>query len=106
MTGTGMKLKGTVKAAIKLPYHAIAFMVRGIAKKWKQPVGYFLSSGPMPGKTMKTLLLMCIDKLRAIGLRPLVVVADQGSNNRNLFRWSLVCLLANLTSSMIMKKSW
>ena len=26
--------------------HAIVFMVRGLVHKWKQPVGYILSSGP------------------------------------------------------------
>ena len=32
--------------------HALAFMVRGLATKWKQPVGYFLSAGPVTGKTL------------------------------------------------------
>ena len=33
--------------------HAIAFMVRGLASKWKQPVGYFLSSGPIKATTCR-----------------------------------------------------
>jgi hypothetical protein len=69
----------------ELANHAIAFMVRGITEKWKQPIGYFLSSGTMSGAKMKELLVECINKLQAIGLTILVVISDQGSNNRNLF---------------------
>ena len=65
--------------------HAMVFMVRGLLSKWKQPVGYFLSSGPMSGSLMKTLLFECIEKLADIGLQAKVVIGDQGSNNRNLF---------------------
>ena len=69
--------------------HAIAFMVRGLVGKWKQPVGYFLSSGPMSGSTMKSLLFQCIEKLTGIGLTVKAVICDQGSNNRNLFESGL-----------------
>ena len=68
-----------------LANHAIAFMVRGIREKWKQPIGYFLSSGPMKGDEMKELVMECISKLKAIGLTVVVLICDQGSNNRNLF---------------------
>ena len=68
-----------------LASHAIVFMVRGLAHKWKQPLGYYLSNGPMKGREMKPLLLSCIDHLQAIGLTVLVVISDQGSNNLNLF---------------------
>ena len=33
--------------------HAIAFVVRGLASKWKQPLGYFLSSGPIKSTILK-----------------------------------------------------
>ena len=69
--------------------HALVFMIRGIVDKWKQAVGYFLSSGPMKGCDMKVLLLQCIEKLKAIGLKVVVVIGDQGSNNRNLFETQL-----------------
>lgn len=73
----------------ELANHAIAFMVRGITEKWKQPIGYFLSSGPMSGKAMKELVLQCISKVHSIGLTVMVVISDQGSNNRNLFEKQL-----------------
>ena len=63
------------------PIMPIVFLVRGLRTKWKQPVGYFLSSGPLSGDIMKTLLLECIQKLSAIGLSVKLVVGDQGSNN-------------------------
>ena len=65
--------------------HAIAFLVRGLTTKWKQPVGYFLSSGPISGETLKNVLFECIEKLVNIGLSVKLVVCDQGSNNRRLF---------------------
>ena len=63
--------------------HALAFMVRGLTVKWKQPIGYFLSSGPVDGKTLTSLLLEAIDRIVDIGLQVKVVLSDQGSNNRN-----------------------
>ena len=69
----------------ELANHALVFMVKGLFEKWKQPLGYFLSSGPMSGTQMKELLLECITILKQIGLVVVVVVSDQGSNNRNLF---------------------
>lgn len=64
-------------------------MVKGVFEKWKQPIGYFLSSGTMTGAQMKVHLKECITKLQNIGLHVVLVVSDQGSNNRNLFEKEL-----------------
>ena len=69
----------------RLASHALVFMVRGIVDKWKQSVGYFLSSGPMSGTEIKKILLDCIARLDMIGLTAMAVIGDQGSNNQNLF---------------------
>lgn len=53
--------------------------------KWKQPIAYFLSSGPMTSSTMKNILLNGIEKLKAVGLTVKLVICDQGSNNQSLF---------------------
>ena len=66
--------------------HALAFMVRGLASKWKQCIGYFLSSGPMSGKNLVSLVHEAIDKLALIGLCVKCVICDQGSNNRNFLQ--------------------
>ena len=73
----------------ELANHAVAFMVRSLVDKWKQPLGYFLSSGPMGGAELKHLLLSCIEKLREIGLTVVLFVCDQGTNNQNLFHTRL-----------------
>lgn len=65
--------------------HATVFMVRGLVDKWKQAVGYFLTSGTMDSDMMHTLLLECIDKAEEAGLTVKVVIGDQGSNNRKMF---------------------
>ena len=64
--------------------HAIVFLIRELHDKWKQPVGYFLSSGTMNGQTMATLLKDCISKVENCGLSVKVIISDQGSNNRNM----------------------
>ena len=63
--------------------HATVFMVRGLSTKWKQPLAYFLSSGPVNAVMLKTLTLQCIDKVKKIGLCLKVMICDQGSNNRS-----------------------
>ena len=35
--------------------HVGVFMVRGLTEKWKQPVAYFLTSGPISGDMLKCL---------------------------------------------------
>lgn len=63
--------------------HALVYMVRGLYKKWKQPLAYFLTSGTVKGKALQLLTKQCIDKLEEIGLCVKILVCDQGSNNRN-----------------------
>ena len=65
--------------------HAIAFMIRGLASKWK-PIGYFLSSGPIRTKTLQSLTRSCISKFTETGLNVVALVCDQGSNNRSFIQ--------------------
>ena len=66
--------------------HAGVFMVRGIIGRWKQPVGYFLTSGPMKAYDLQGLVVTCIQKLQSIGLHVKLFVCDQGSNNRSMLQ--------------------
>ena len=66
--------------------HAIVFMIRGHASKWKQPIGYFLSSGPIRAKTLQSLTRSCISKVTETGLNVVALVCDQGSNNRSFIQ--------------------
>ena len=74
----------TTERTNELANHALVFMVRGVIIKWKSPIGYFLSTGPATGRTMKALVLEAIDKLQEVGLTVVVIISDQGSNNVNL----------------------
>ena len=65
--------------------HAIAFMVRRLVDKWKQPIGYFRSSGRMSASTMNSLLFEYIKKPADVRHDVKVGICDQGFNNRNFF---------------------
>ncbi len=82
-------IEGVAHGSNQLANHAIVFMVRGLSRKWKQPLAYYLSSGPMTGKEMKPLIIECIERLDTIGLTVSVLVCDQGSNNQNLVQTEL-----------------
>ena len=60
---------GTLRCTKYIANNAFVFMARGLRHKWKQPVGYYLSSGVMPSDTMKSLLLDSIEKLCGVGLQ-------------------------------------
>ena len=52
----------------KVASEALVFMVKGLCRKWKQPLCYYLSAGPTQSERLKELLLNVIDKLSEIGL--------------------------------------
>ena len=79
----GLEDYGAIGKTRFMANNALVFMVRGLANKWKQCIGYFLSSGPTKGDSLQYLTRQAIDKLSSIGLRVRVVICDQGSNNRN-----------------------
>ena len=66
--------------------HACVFMARGLFSKWKQPFGFFFTSGTIRANILKELLFQGIDKLKEIGLNVKACVCDQGSNNTSLMR--------------------
>ena len=68
-----------------LANHAIAFIMKGLASKWKQPIGYFLSAGPIKASVLQTLTKSCITKLQAIDINVVALICDQGSNNRSFW---------------------
>ena len=82
----GFENLGSVGTTKYVANHALAFMVRGLASKWKQPVGYFLTSGTVTPVVLKTIVRNCICKLADIGLNVRVIVCDQGSNNRSMIK--------------------
>lgn len=73
----------------KIANHALGVMISGVADRWKQPIGYFLTSGTVKAQEMKSILLKGIQQLADIGLRVIAVVCDQGTNNQSLFQKEL-----------------
>ena len=64
--------------------HALVFVIRGVCEKWKQPLGYVVTSGPVRAQSLNVLLLECLDRTLETGLSPKVIICDQGSNNMSL----------------------
>ena len=62
--------------------HATVFMIRSIFGTWKQPVGYFLTAGPMKSDVILIKLKECIQHMKECGLIPKIVICDQGPSNR------------------------
>ena len=80
----GLEDFGNAGRSSYIANHASVFMVRGLVQKWKQPVGYFTTTGPMTPSLLKTSLLSCIEQVQLAGLIPKVVICDKGSNNRSM----------------------
>ena len=70
----------------KIASYATVFMVRSMLGSWKQPVGYFLTSGPMKSEVIVNKLRECITKVKECGLNPQIIICDQGPNNRGCNR--------------------
>lgn len=76
---------GVLGQTNRIADHALAFMVRGLAGRWKQPVGYFYSAGPAPAAVLEEQLKACVRRLRAAGFRVVSVVCDMGRPNQELY---------------------
>lgn len=57
--------------------HVMVFMLRGITRKWKQPIAYFFTSGAMNSNDLKRNIEEIIKEVHAIGLRIVATVCDQ-----------------------------
>ena len=75
--------------AIKISFYHFptgVFMIRGLQLPWKQPVGYFLTSGPMGHGTLTEKVKEAITLVQNTGLKVRVMVCDQGSNNQAMLK--------------------
>lgn len=69
-----------------LAVNALVVMVVGVLSKWKQPIGYVLTSGAMKSPQVKVLLEDTLDLLKDEGFVILGITSDQGSNFESAFR--------------------
>ncbi|KAI4465126.1 thap-type zinc finger superfamily [Holotrichia oblita] len=65
----------------KFADHAMVFMARGIRKKWKQPVAFYLSENAMSSADLARNLRDSIRALQNIGISVVATVCDQMSIN-------------------------
>lgn len=57
-------------------------MLRGIRRKWKQPVYYNFVNGATKSPDLMTIIKLIIRKCHSIGLNVVATICDQGSNNQ------------------------
>ena len=70
-----------VDAQGQISNHAGVFMLRSVTRNWKQPFGYFLTSGTMKCDILKDKLVESVKLIQNTGYIPTCIVLDQGSNN-------------------------
>ena len=87
-----IRARDTVDGLVELPEkkpvacnEALVFMVRGLTINWKQVLGFFFSRNAAGAVDLRRLLLLVIERLHNIGVRPIAVVCDQASTNRSLY---------------------
>lgn len=58
------------------------FLVQGIFSRWKQPLCFTFSDGPIKTISLKTMIRKVIEKCQEIGLHVVATVCDQGGANQ------------------------
>lgn len=68
--------------------HALVMMVRGVSvtKRWKQPIGFFLSSGTTKAVVQQQLLTQCVQRVTTAGFTVLATTCDMSKNNQATYR--------------------
>ena len=64
---------------------ALVFMIRGLAKNWKQPISFYFSKNAASGFHLRLILYAVLESLFQIDLKPVIIVCDQGPCNRSLY---------------------
>ena len=82
----GFEDLGSLGHSMRPADHALVFMARGVAERWKIPLGYFFTSGPASAKIMRPLLFQIIRKLRTAGMTVAAIVCDMGASNQDLYK--------------------
>ena len=69
----------------KIATHALVFMVRGIAKEWKQVFGIFFSTDTASSAELNYLVCDAVATLQNCEMNPQCIICDMGSSNQRLF---------------------
>lgn len=62
--------------------HALVFMLKGVHRKWKQPLCFFFCEGTTPSIELTGILKDIVVRVRECGLNIVATVSDQGGTNR------------------------
>ncbi|CAG9829804.1 unnamed protein product [Diabrotica balteata] len=65
---------------------ALVFMARGIFKKWKQPIAYYISESGMKGHLLCLKIKEVIRACRNSDLLPITIICDQYSANKKAIK--------------------
>jgi hypothetical protein len=77
----GFEDLGSQGRTCKIANHALLFMVRGLHRKWKQPVAYYLSRGSTKAEMLVQFLNEVLGACQTVGLHVVATVCDMGNNN-------------------------
>lgn len=78
-------LVGTLGKTDKIGSHVLVLMVRGLYNNWKFPLSYYLTSSEIKGDNLAIIVKESVQKLFDLGLIPVAIVCDQGTQNRRMF---------------------
>ena len=70
----------------RIANHALLFMVRGLHRKWKQPVAYYFIRGSTKADLLERFLKEVLGACQDAGLRVVATVCDMGANNVRALR--------------------
>lgn len=70
----------------KLVKSALCVMAVGVVKKWKYPIGYFLSSKPFQSARLMNIVKHSIKMVEKHGFNVVGITTDQGSNFESTFK--------------------
>jgi hypothetical protein len=77
----GFEDLGSQGRTCNIANHALLFMVRGLHRKWKQPVAYYLSRGSTKAEMLVQFLREVLGTCQNVGLHVVATVCDMGTNN-------------------------
>lgn len=62
--------------------HALVFMVRGVYRKWKDTVAYYLTDSTLSSRKLAAIIEQVIRKVQSTGLKVVATVCDQAQKNK------------------------
>lgn len=77
----GFENFGENEKYLKICDHVLVFLIRGINKKWKQPVAYYFCQSTTKTPQLVKCITEVIEEIQKTGLKVMSTVCDQGTSN-------------------------